>query len=227
LLAEPLVPQTWAVWLKALALFPPDTADLATPGSVEAAFAAELRVAEAFGAKASTPKTVSREGVAAAIRSAPRGKAPGPSGLRVEHLWALDAGGRDALVGVVVLLAGPGSERLPACAAAAYAGTALMLLRKPGGVEADGLPGLRPIGIPETLRKLAASALAAVVRDAAAKFFAPLQLAVVVSSPCERILKEVCAHMAIHPDHAVVQLDFKNAFNLVSRSSAAAVLSAA
>jgi len=227
LLAEPLAPQTWAMWLKALALFPCSSPDLATTASVEEEFEAELKEAEAFGAKASTPKSVTREGVAAAIRSAPRGKAPGPSGLRVEHLWALDAGGRGALVGVVVLLAGPGSARLPACAAAAHAGTDMMLLRRPGGVGADGLPGLRPIGMPEILRKLEGSALSAAVRAAAAEFFAPVQLGVGVSSPCERILKEVCAHMASHPDHAVVELDFRNAFNLVSLSAAAAVLGAA
>jgi len=75
---------------------------------------------------------------------------------------------------------------------------------KAGEVKADKLPGLRPIGIPETLRKLAASALAKLVRAAAAKFLAPLQLWVEVSNPWERLLKEVSTHMAAHPDHAVV-----------------------
>jgi len=48
-----------------------------------------------------------------------------------------------------------------------------------------------------------------------------------VSSPCERILHEVRAHVAAQPTHAVVQLDYRNAFNLVSRTAAASVLGAA
>jgi len=227
LMSEPLAPNTMEVWRKALSLFPRATPDLATPESVAAAFQEELKEAAAFGERLKAPPKVTREGVAAAIRGAGRGKAPGLSGLRVEHLWALDARGRDSLVGVVSLLAGEGSARLPACAAAAHAGTSFLLLRKPGGVGADGLPGLRPIGVPKTLRKLAASALATAVRAPAAALFAPLQLGVGVSSPCERILHQVRAHMAAHHGHAVVQLDYRNAFNLVSRSAAAAVLGAA
>jgi len=131
------------------------------------------------------------------------------------------------LVGVVLPLAEPGSARLPACAGYAHAGTDLLLFRKPAGVGGDGLPGLRPIGTPETLHKLAASALAAAVRTSAAALLAPLQLGVRVSSPCLRILHEVRAHLSAHPHHAVVQLEYRNAFNLVERAAAAAVLGAA
>jgi len=228
LVAEEAAPQTGAAWAKAQALFPPATPTLATRATVQAAFPAELAEAAAFGARRAAAPGVTRAGVAAVVREAPRGKAPGPSGLRVEHLWALDAAGRDALGGVLVLLAGPaGAARMPACASRALAGTDLLLLRKPGGVQADGLPRLRPIGMPEVLRKLAATALARAVRSAAAALFAPLQLGVGVPSACERILHEVRAHLAAHPTHALVQLDFANAFNLVSRVAAAAVLAAA
>jgi len=81
--------------------------------------------------------------------------------------------------------------------------------------------------MPEVLSKLAATALAHAVRSAAAALFAPLQLRVGVSSPCERILYEVRAHVAAHSTHAVVPLDYRNAFNVISRAAAAAVLGAA
>jgi len=226
-MSEPLAPSTMAVWRNALSLLPRATPDLATAMSVAAAFPDELKEAAACGVRLKAPPKVTRKGVAAAIREARRRKAPSPSGLRVKHLWALDAEGRDALVGVVSLLAGEASARLPACAAAAHAGTSLLLLRKPGGVGADGVPKPRPIGMPKALRRLAASALSAAVRAPAAALFAPLQLGVGVSRPCERILHQVHFHMAAHHEHAVIQLDYRNAFNLVSRSAAAAVLGAA
>jgi len=81
--------------------------------------------------------------------------------------------------------------------------------------------------MPQTLRKLAASALAATVRTAAAELFAPAQLGVGVSSACERLLHELGANVALHPAHAVGQYDYRNAFNLVSRPAAEAVLTRA
>eukprot|EP00168_Porphyra_purpurea_P000893 TRINITY_DN11051_c0_g1_i1.p5 TRINITY_DN11051_c0_g1~~TRINITY_DN11051_c0_g1_i1.p5 ORF type:complete len:107 (+),score=30.65 TRINITY_DN11051_c0_g1_i1:684-1004(+) len=81
--------------------------------------------------------------------------------------------------------------------------------------------------MPEVLLKLEATALARAVRSAAALLFSPFQLAVGVSSACERILHEKRAHLAAHPTYALPQLDFRNAFNLVSRAAAAAVLCAA
>jgi len=228
LCADPPAPQTAAVWAKARDLFPPASSATATTATVEAEFAAELVSAADFGDRPTVPRTVSREAVVSAIRSAPRAAAPGPSGLRPEHLWALTAGGQDALVAVVQLLAGDAMvSRVPPVAAHALSGADLLLLAKPGGVGADGLPGLRPIGMPETLRKLAASALAATVRTAAAELFAPSQLGVGVSSACERLLHELGAHVALHPGHAVGQYDYRNAFNLVSRAAAAAVLARA
>ena len=228
LLAEPPAPKSPAVWRKACALFARAAPGLATAASVAAAFPADLEAAEAAAAASPAPAALSRAAVEAAIRSAGPGKSPGPSGLRVEHLWALAADGQDALVEVLLLLAGgPALPRVPAVATRALAGADLVLLTKPGGMQADGLPGLRPIGMPETLRKLVAAALARSVRGAAAALFAPLQMGVGVSSACERMLHELEAHLALHPHHALLQLDFRNAFNLVSRAAAWAVLSRA
>lgn len=106
LLADPPAPSTPAVWRKACGLFPPAAPGLATAASVTAAFPADLNAAEAAAATLPAPATLSRGGVEAAIRSAGAGKAPGPSGLWVEHLWAMAPVGQDALIGVLLLLAG-------------------------------------------------------------------------------------------------------------------------
>ncbi|GAB0498621.1 hypothetical protein MMPV_009967 [Pyropia vietnamensis] len=207
LLAAPAAAKTPAVWAKACALFPPASPAMATARAVAAAFPAELEAAEAAATATPAPSSLPRAAVETAIRSAAAGKAPGPSGLRTEHLWALASDGQDALVEVLLFLAGPNAAaRVPAVAARALAGADLVLLTKSGGPQADGLPGLRPIGMPETLRKLVASALARAVRGAAAALFAPLQQGVGVSSACERMLHELEAHLALHPRHALLQL---------------------
>ncbi|GAB0498702.1 hypothetical protein MMPV_010049 [Pyropia vietnamensis] len=200
LLSEPPAPRTPAVWAKAQQLFSPSSPDLATAASVEAAFPDELAALAAAAGQLAVPRTVSRDTVTLAIRAAPRGSSPGPSGLRVEHPWALAEGGREALVGVVLLLTGEAAvTRVPSVARTALAGADLLLLRKPGGLAADGLPKLRPIGMPEALRKLAASALARTVRDAAAALLGPHEQAVGVRSACERVLHELRAQLAACP----------------------------
>ncbi|KAK1866515.1 hypothetical protein I4F81_009031 [Pyropia yezoensis] len=226
LTGDPPALRSLAVWLKALRLFPRAGPGQATPASVEADFAASLSRAAEFGGRATTPRHVSREAVTLAIRSAPRRSAPGPSGLRMEHLWALGDAGRDALVGVVSLLVCETSVTwVPDAAKRALSGADLLLLRKPGGEDADGLPKLRPIGMPEVLRKLAASALAGTMRSAAAELLGPLQLGVGVPNACERVIHALEAHLGSNPDHAVAQLDFRNAFNNVARAAAKAFLS--
>jgi len=143
----------------------------------------------------------------------------------MEHLRALGDAGQAALAGVIRLLAGAEAVRLvPPLATHALAGADLLLLCKPGGPDDDGLPRPRPIGMPDVLRKLAASALAGTVRAAAAQLLAPLQMGVGVPNPCERVLHEVTAVLAHKPSHALLQLDFRNAFNLVSRAAAVSFL---
>jgi len=226
--ADPPAPQTPAVERKARGLLPPAAPDLATPASIEAGFPAELARAAEHGRRSAVRAAVPWDAAVLAIRTAPRGSSPGPSGTRMEHLWALGEEGRDALVSVVLLLTGAtATTRVPAAVTHALAGADLLLLSKPGGVREDGLPGLRPIGMPEALRKLAASALAATVRSSAADLLSPGQLGVGVPNACERILHELGAHLAHHPGDAVLQLDFKNAFNLISRPAAEAGLNRA
>jgi len=228
LTAAPVAPGTPAVWDKARSLFPPARPGPASRAFVEGAFPAELEAEATYGRASGVPRMLLGEAVADAILRAPRGSARGLSGLRMEHLRALGDAGQSALAGVVRLLAGEEAELLISpLAAHALAGADLLLLCKPGGLDVDGLPRLRPIGMPEVLRKLAAASLEGTVRAAAAWLLAPLQMGVGVSNPCERVVHEVTAELVHHPLAALLQLDFSNAFNLVSSAAAVAYLTRA
>jgi len=197
------------------------TSGLATTASLEAAFGPELAAAVAHGTAAASPLGLSAETVVATIRSAARGSAPGPSGLRMGHLWALAEDGHNALVGVVRLLATDAATTVvPAVASHALAGAEFLLLVKPEASDADGVPRLRPIGMPETIRKLVAGWLARDLRASAAALMAPLQLGIGVPNACERLLHALEAQLEVAPEEGVLLLDFKNALNLISRAAA-------
>jgi len=103
----------------------------------------------------------------------------------------------------------------------------LLQLCKPGGLDVDGLPRLRPIGMPEVLRNLAASSLASTVRAAAVRLLAPLQMAVGVSNTCERVVLEVTAELVHNPLAAMLEFDFRSACSLVSLAAAVVYLTRA
>jgi len=195
-----------------------------------AAFPAELEAAKAFGAARAGTETrrLAAETVFATIRLEARGKALGPSGLRMEHLWALTLAGRDALVRVFQLLSSAdGFDQVLPVARRALGAANLLLLVKPGGVDAAGVPGLRPIGMPETIRKLVGKALMREVLPDARRYFMPLQRAVGVSGACEDLAHEADAQLAVEPTWGLLQLDFKNAFNKISIQAALTVAAAA
>jgi len=143
----------------------------------------------------------------------------------MEHLRALGDEGQAALAGVVHLRAGEAAVRLvPAVVAHVLAGPDPLLLCKPGDDDVDGLRRLWPIGMPEVLRKLAASFLAGTVRVAAVRLLAPLQKGVGVPNPCERVVHEVGAELVHRPSAVLLQLDCRADFNLVSMPAAVAYL---
>jgi len=136
LTGQPAAAETDAVRDKTSTLFPADTPDLATAESLAAALPDQLAAAKAFGdSRAGTaPRQLAAETVGAVIRSAARGKAPGPSGLRMEQMWALSSAGRDALVRFVQLLAsGDGVDKVPPEERRALGAATLLLLVKPAG----------------------------------------------------------------------------------------------
>ena len=159
---------------------------------------------------------VSPHEVAKALRALPADTAPGPSGLRVQHLREARQPGEtlalmEQLAAVVNLLA-----RGQACAAAApvLAGAALVAVPKPKG-------GVRPIAIGEVVRRLTGKCLMTAVREEAQAFLWPAQLGVGVPAGAEIAIHVVRAWLSRQQSaghrKVLLKLDFRNAFNCLSR----------
>ena len=107
--------------------------------------------------------------------------APGPSGLRVQHLLdACTPGSSDGflqqLTAVVNLL---GQGRACAEVATFLAGASLAAVPKPSG-------GVRPLAVGEVLRRLVGKCLMGAIRDDARAFFWPTQVGVAIKSGAEK-----------------------------------------
>ena len=167
------------------------------------------------------PIVVSAEQVIGALRSFPAGSAPGPSGLRANHLKeAVFCPSPDranhtllCLSRVVNLLC---SGKLPHTVIPHLCGASLLPCLKRGG-------GLRPIAVGEVLRRLTSKCVARAVLPEALQILSPLQVGVGVPAGCEAIIHSV---MNIHEspsipaDHRFTLLvDFSNAFNSVDRTT--------
>ena len=88
------------------------------------------------------------------------------------------------------------------------------LLKKDGGV--------RPIAVGETLRRLVSKCLNFAVRKDAESTLAPSQVGVGVRGGCEAAIHSVRSVVDLHGSDSslcLLKIDFKNAFNLVSRQS--------
>ena len=128
---------------------------------------------------------------------------------------------------VQLLSLADGVDEVPPEARSALVAANLLLVVKPGGVAAAGVSGLRPIGMPETIRKLVGRALMREVLPDVRRYVMPLQRAVGVSGACEDVVDEADARLAVKPTWGVLQLDFENAFNEMSIQAALAVAAAA
>lgn len=161
---------------------------------------------------------VAPELVARCLRAFPSETAPGPTGLRIQHLReACVTGCSDNVVAhlaaVVNLLI---QGRAPPSVAPVLAGAGLVALPKPNG-------GVRPIAVGELLRRLAGKCLMSLVRSEAGSFFWPAQVGVGVSGGAEKAVHALRAWTARHSaasSKALVKLDFTNAFNCVNREVA-------
>ena len=152
------------------------------------------------------------------IKSFPRGTAPGPDGLRAQHLRDIlrvpsgdvQSNPRAAIIRLVTFLAeGKANESV----ARHLAGARLIPLEKKDG-------GVRPIAIGCVWRRLVAKSLILASTDKLGPFFAPFQLGVRVRNGSEVIVKAVqhiCANRTDDHDFVVFQADFSNAFNNISR----------
>lgn len=165
---------------------------------------------------------VALDSVHRALRHFPLDSAPGPSGLRVQHLLdACTPGSSDGflqqLTAVVNLL---GQGRACAEVAPFLAGASLAAVPKPCG-------GVRPLAVGEVLRRLVGKCLMAAARDDARAFFWPAQVGVAIKSGAEKAIhaaQQWHARNSHTSDRVAVKLDFANAFNTIDRASVLARL---
>ena len=146
-----------------------------------------------------------------------KGSAPGPSGLRPEHLNVTlkmapanrtDKAGA-ALTRLVNIMA---RGEVPEEVAPYLCGARLH-----GALKKDG--GLRPIAVGNLLRRLTSKLVASDLAAKASAHLAPHQLGVGVRGGCEAIFHTVKKALEEDPDQWILQADFKNAFNLADRDA--------
>eukprot|EP00731_Ephydatia_muelleri_P025227 Em0017g310a len=153
------------------------------------------------------------------LRSFPKLTGAGPSGLRIQHLLdavevPLQTPILHSLKAVVNILS---SGRAPALISPFLAGGNLTALVKSKDSCASDI---RPIAVGETLRRLTAKCLCAVVKAKAAEFFQPHQFGVSCSMGAEKIahgLRACVDRQWKDEGFSVLKLDMRNAFNVVSR----------
>ena len=169
----------------------------------------------------SPPVYVSPEEVVSALRSFPTGSAPGPSGLRANHLKeaAFCSSPHRAhltiqsLTGLVNLLC---AGRVPRAIIPHLCGASLLPCKKKDG-------GLRPIAVGEVLRRLTSKCAARAVLPDALSILSPLQVGVGLPGGCDAILHSVSSVLcdtSIPPHNKLTLLvDFSNAFNSIDRAA--------
>ena len=165
------------------------------------------------------PLSLSEAVVLKAVRSFPSGSAPGPSGLRPSHLReavSCPAPDRARLVlkSLTIFVNALAAGRTPPSVLPHLCGATLLACRKKNG-------GLRPIAVGEVLRRLISKCLATASRRTANNYLAPLQLGVSVKGGCEAIIHSVTQLIVSTPPerHWTLLLDFRNAFNSITRES--------
>ena len=159
--------------------------------------------------------TVSVEDVAQAIKSFPNGSAGGPDGLRPQHLKDMTNSSNVEASSLLTALASFSSlvlEGKPPPAIRPFLfGATLVALDKKGG-------GVRPIAIGCTLRRLVAKIAGSKVVNDASNLLSPRQLGYGISGGAEAAVHATRLYLdQLQPDHALIKLDFRNAFNSVRR----------
>ena len=144
------------------------------------------------------------------------GTSPGANQWRREHFFSLEKGPRspefnNLLVHYVTNLHDDPSF-VPTEARHFVFGGVLFPLQKPDN------RGLRPIVVGDIFVKTLGKAIAKHLAPAFLDFFAPRgQLGVSTPNGTDTVLHSIRVALASHPEWAVFQVDFRNAFNVVSR----------
>ena len=171
------------------------------------------------------PLRVSSEQVLKAVNSFHPGTAPGPSGLRAEHVKEAVRSFKEERSLTALsnftnnLLAGA----LPPDVAPYYSGAGLHAANKKCG-------GFRPVAVGEVLRRLTSKCGAGAVSERAANLLSPLQLGVGVRGGCEAIVHVVREYVSTMEDAGIgddpdeityiFQVDLINAYNNADREAA-------
>ena len=160
---------------------------------------------------------ISSAEVLKAVRGFRRGSAPGPTGLRGDHVReALSTAHADEVTAhltevIRILVRGEAPLEL----APHLAGATLHAMPK-GGDD------VRPIAVGETWRRLAGKCLCSSLREAAAQNLWPLQVGVAVPLGTETAIHTARQWMQRntgHADKCFLQVDFRNAFNTIDRAA--------
>ena len=155
------------------------------------------------------PLLISADTLRAVLRRLPRNSAAGPSGWTYEHLKAAVNGSVSAFDALLRFVQYAVEGRLPHIPR--LMASRLVPLRKPNG-------GIRPIAVGEVLLRLA-SLCASTAAAEAGPALRPLQLGVGVPGGAQCVGQALQATILAQPEHVVLQLDWSNAFNCLSRQS--------
>ena len=206
LLSEPPVPVTPEVVKEMESKHP-------SPRPTEEAREKRLRKVVGEG----TPK-LSEDMLKDAIRSFPKGSAPGPSGLKPQHLKdALVPGWTDEVLRHFAELGSKMARGEVHESARPYiVGANLAALKKP---EAEGL---RPVAAGEAVRRCVAKALWATAKEEAQAVLEPMQLGIGTSMGAEIVVHRIRSWVGRNKgrnDRGLVTVDLSNAFNAIDRSA--------
>ena len=149
------------------------------------------------------------------VKSFARGTAPGPSGLRAQHLKDAirSTHGDEAteqLAAICNLLA---KGEAPALLAHHLAGASLMGMEKPGG-------GIRPIAVGEVLRRLVAKCFCNTFEKEVSSYLWPRQIGVAAPLGAEvgsQTVRQWCERNQATAGKILFVADFENAFNTIDR----------
>ena len=105
------------------------------------------------------------------------------------------------------------SGRFPILLAPFYSGATLIPLKKKDG-------GVRPMAVGDLIRRLACKLVLARVKSDLLPMFLPNQLGVGCPNGAEAIAHSLASSIEdLPPSSCILQVDFQNAFNLVSRTA--------
>ena len=155
---------------------------------------------------------LSEESLKAAIKRAPRATAGAGSGWVFEHYAYLALDDEETFINLLNSIQLLFSGKMAPEITTALGSCTLIALAKPDG-------GLRPIAIGEVLRRLASRAVCHQWKEAWGNRFSPFQYGVQTKGGAEQVLHVIRTHHSLHPRHALIRLDCRNAFNCVSRTA--------